>query len=143
MSQENVDLVVGLFESTNKRDFQAVMDAYADDMVLVNHGELRVAGGPGVVGKEAVGEWFADWFRSFERDYRLEVEGTHDLGDRVLLFATHHGRGRTSGAPIDQQGSWIYTVHDGKVVRCDIYSDRSAALEAAGVSEQDAHTDKE
>jgi ketosteroid isomerase-like protein len=135
MSQENVELVVGLFENVNKRNFQAIMDAYADDMVLVNHGELRAASGPGVVGKEAVGAWFGDWFRSFDRDYRFEIEETRDLGDRVLIVARHRSRGRASGAPIDQHGAWIYTVRDGRVVRCDIYSERTAALEAVGLSE--------
>ncbi len=135
MSQENVDLVVGLFENVNKRDFRAIMDAYADDMVLVNHGDLRAAGGPGVVGKDAVGAWFGDWFRSFDRDYRFEIEEVRDLDDRVLIVARHQGRGRTSGVPIDQHGAWIYTLRHGRVVRCDLYPNRRAAHEAAGLSE--------
>jgi ketosteroid isomerase-like protein len=135
MSQENVEIVVGTFENVNKRHFKAVMDAYDDDMVLVIHGESRAVGGPGVVGKEAVGEWFGDWFRTFERDYRFEIEEARDLGDQVLIVATHHGRGRTSGAPIHQRAGWIHTVQGGKIVRCDAYPDREAALEAAGLSE--------
>jgi ketosteroid isomerase-like protein len=135
MSQENVEVVVGLFENTNARDFPAAMDAYAEDVVLALHGELRFVGGEGAVGKEAVGEWFGDWFRTFDRDYRFEIEETRDWGDQVLVVATHHGRGRASGAPMTRRAAWIYTVRSGKIVRCDAYSEPEEALEAAGLSE--------
>jgi ketosteroid isomerase-like protein len=40
MSQENVEIVVGQLENTNVRDFKAVMDGYADDVILRLHGWL-------------------------------------------------------------------------------------------------------
>jgi ketosteroid isomerase-like protein len=130
VSQRNVEIVVGTFENTNARDFAAVMDAYADDMVLVLHGELRALGTEGAVGKEAVGEWFGDWFRTFERDYRFEIHEARDWGDRVFVAATHHGRGRVSGAPMSGRQGWVYTVRDDKIVRCDVYAAPELALEA-------------
>ena len=104
MSEENVGVVIGQFANTNARDFKAVMDAYADDVILRLHDWLRNIGGEGVVGKEAVGEWFGDWFRTFDRDYRFDVDEARDLGDRVLIVATHHGRGK------DQWGTRDGTV---------------------------------
>jgi ketosteroid isomerase-like protein len=136
MSQENVDVVVGQFENTNARDFKAAMDAYADDVVLALHGEFHVGlGGEGAVGKKAVGQWFGEWFRTFDRDYRFEIEETRDRGDQVLIAATHHGRGRGSGVPVTLRMAFVYTVRDGKVARCDVYPNRGAALEAMGLSE--------
>jgi ketosteroid isomerase-like protein len=131
MSQTNVEVVLALFDSTNARDFEAVMEAYADDVVLSVHGELGALGGDDAVGKEAVGEWFGDWFRTFDRDYRFEIEESQDWGEQVYIVATHHGRGRASGAPVAQRTGWIYTLRDGKVVRCDAYPDPAAALAAA------------
>ena len=131
MSRENVGVVVGMFENVNVRDFSAVMDAYADDVVLGLHGDLWTLGGREVVGKDAVGSWFGDWFRTFDSDYRFEIEETRDWGDRVLIVARHHARGRTSGVEVNQRMAWIYTVLDGKVVRCDAYRDLQEALEAA------------
>ena len=32
----------------------------------------------------------------------MEVQETHDLGDRVLVVTRHHATGRASGVPIDQ-----------------------------------------
>ena len=135
MSQENVEVVVGQFENTNARDFKAVMDAYADDVILRLHDWLRNIGGEAVVGKEAVGEWFGDWFRTFDRDYRFDVDEARDLGDRVLVVATHHGRGRISGAPARQQLGYLYTVREGKISLVEAWADRARALEAAGLSE--------
>jgi ketosteroid isomerase-like protein len=135
MSQENVEIVVGQLENTNVRDFKAVMDGYADDVILRLHGWLRNVDGVAAVGKEAVGEWFGDWFRTFDRNYRFEVDEARDLGDRVLIVATHHSRGRVSGAPATEQMGYLYTVRDGKVSLLEIWTDPAQALEAAGLSE--------
>jgi ketosteroid isomerase-like protein len=131
MSRENVEVVVGMFENVNVRDFRAAMDAYADDVVLGLHGDLSTLGEEEVVGRDAVGRWFGDWFRTFDSDYRFEIEETTDWRDRVLIVARHHARGRASGVQVNQRMAWIYTVSDGKVLRCDAYRDRQEALEAA------------
>ena len=73
MSQPDVDVVLDQFAAVNGRDFDRAMDRYAEDVRLF----ASPASGPkaGVFeGKEAVGEWFGDWFRSFARGYRFEVE---------------------------------------------------------------------
>ncbi len=135
MSQENAQIVVGVFENTNARDFEAVMDAYADDVVLRFHGGSAGVGGDGAVGKKAVGEWFGDWFRTFDSDYRFEMEETRNWGDRVLVVVTHNTRGRASGVPVTLRGAWIFRLLGGKIVRFDAYADRAEALQAAGLRE--------
>ena len=130
MSQRNVDTVARLFECTNARDFEGAMETYAEDVVLELHGDGQLMSG--ARGKQAVGEWFGDWFRTFDRDYRFDLEEIRDWGDRVFVAATHHGRGRASGAPIVQRVAWVYTLRDGAIVRCDSYPDPEAALEAEG-----------
>ena len=116
------------------------MDAYADDVELVTHGErLGLFGGP-VTGKEAVGEWFGDWFRQFERDYRFDIEEAREIGGRVLLVASHHGHGRDSGVPVGERWAYVYTVRDGLITHLEIWSDRDArasALQTLGRLERD------
>ena len=75
MSQENVEVSVKQFESTNARDFAGVMDTCADDVTLVVHW-LAGQGRDTATGKAAVGEWFGDWFRQFGRNYRFDIEET-------------------------------------------------------------------
>ena len=135
MSQENVEIIVGHFENTNARNFTAVMDTYAEDVVLSVHGDHWMLLGDGAVGKEAVGAWFGEWFATFERDYRFEVHEARDFGEQVLIVATHHGRGRASGAPSTLTAAWIYTLRDGKIVRCDMFGEPSEGLKAVGLEE--------
>jgi ketosteroid isomerase-like protein len=134
MSQENVDVVLDQFAATNERDFPRAMSHYAEDVELVVDPDAFLQGGT-FRGRDAVGEWFADWFRTFEPGYRFEIEEARDLGDVVFLSATHRGRGRTSGAEVQGQTGYLYTVRDGKIVRAELYRSPAAALEAAGLGD--------
>ena len=137
MTPAAVDVVLQQYRDTNARTFAAVMDAYADDVVLVAHGERLGVLRERVSGKQAVGEWFGDWFRHFGRDYRFDVEEAREVGGRVLLVANHHGRGRDSGVPVEERGAYLYTVRDGKIAAVEIWAEREAreaALKALGGS---------
>ena len=133
MSRENVEIVNGLFEAVNTRHFADVFGLYADDVVLAHHGEVIAIAGEEVVGKEAVGRWYDDWFATFDRDYRFEVQETEEVegvGDLVLVVAVHNARGRASGVTIERSMAWIYTLREGKIVRCDVYENKAQALAA-------------
>ena len=133
MSQENVEVAVKQFESTNARDFAGVMDTWADDVTLIVHW-LAGQGRDTATGKAAVG----DWFRQFGRDYRFDIEETQDSGDRVFVLVTHHGHGRYSGVTVEQRAAHVYTLREGKVSRIEVWVDegaREAGLEAVGLAE--------
>ena len=63
----------------------------------------------------------------------MTIEEIIDAGDRVVLSAHHRGRGRGSGIKVDARLYEVYTLRRGKVIRVDEYTDRAAALEAAGL----------
>ena len=132
MSQENVDVVRDQFAATNERDFRRAMSHYAEDVELVVHRDAFLEFGS-FEGRDAVGQWFGNWFATFEPGYHFEIEETRDLGDRVLLLATHRGRGRTSGVEVQGQAAYLYGVRDGKIVRVELHPSRAQALEAAGL----------
>ena len=98
---------------------------YADDVVLLVR---RAPGGgsrtPGIYeGKEAVGEWFGDWFRTFDRDYRFEIKEARELGRGwSSCTATHGGRGRLSGAPVRGENAYLYRVRDGKISQVGFFA---------------------
>jgi ketosteroid isomerase-like protein len=132
MSEENVGVVRDLFAATNERDFTRAMSHYAADVVLVVDALLN----PGTFeGRQAVGAWFADWFRAFEPDYHFDIEETQELGDRVFLFATCYGHGRASGVEVHSQTGFLFGLRGGKIVRVELYPSRAEAIEAAGLSE--------
>ena len=130
-----VDVVVDQFEAVNERDFQRAMDAYAGEVVLLVSDAWGITSGT-YEGRDAVGEWFGDWFRQFDDDYRFEIKETRDLGSGGLyLLAEHGGSGRTSGVPIGSASGYLYRVREGKIVRVELYSTAEDALEAASLPE--------
>jgi ketosteroid isomerase-like protein len=131
---ENLDLVRDQFGATNEGDFARVMTYWADDIELVVPTDAFLDGGA-FKGKDAVGRFFAEWFRSFERGYQFNVEEARDFGGEVLVVARHDGRGRASGAAVGTQMAYLYRIWDGKITRIEVFPDRAAALEAAGLSE--------
>ena len=76
-------------------------------------------------------------------DYRMVPERFIDAGDdRVLVFSREGGRGKGSGAEVfTHPTAHIWTLKDGKAVRMQSIWERADALEAVGLSEQDAHAD--
>jgi ketosteroid isomerase-like protein len=134
MSQRDVDIVRGQFEAVNEGDFARAMSCYADDVELEVSPDAFVERGT-FSGREAVGAWFGNWFATFEPGYRFDITEARDLGGVVLLVASHHGRGRTSGAEVHGETAYLYKVRDGKIVRAELYPDRAAALKAAGLPE--------
>ena len=140
MSQQNVELVQDQFLATNERDFARVTSHWADDIELTLPAEAFLGGGRHS-GKDAVGQWFGEWYRSFERGYRFNVEEVRDVGDAILVVAEHDGRGRASGAAVRARMAYLYRVRDGRIARIEVYPHRADALEAAGLPDTDAPAD--
>jgi ketosteroid isomerase-like protein len=135
MSREHVEVVRAQFEAVNRRDFTAAMDAYAEGAVLVVDPAAVPTSAGTFCGRETIGNWFGDWFRSFAGDYRFDIEEARAVGGRVLVTARHHGRGRASGVVLDWSLAYIYDVRAGKVARVEIYATRADALKALGPDE--------
>ncbi len=134
MSQEPIEVVREQFAATNDRDFTRAMDYYARDVVLVvEEGFLNTGT---FEGREAVGEWFGDWFRAFGSDYRFEILESRDLGGGVaFLFITYGGSGRASGVEVRDARAYLYRVEDGLITRVQLFLTEDQALEAAQLPE--------
>jgi ketosteroid isomerase-like protein len=64
-----------------------------------------------------------------------------DLGERFVVLATTRMRGQVSGVPLTENYAYVGTLKDGRVTHVQEYFDHAEALEAVGLSEQDAHAD--
>lgn len=131
MAQEDVQVVLDQFAAVNEREFERAMDLYAEDVELYVDSRAFLESGT-FKGRQPVGEWFGNWFRTFDAGYRFDIEEARELGGKVLLVAKHHGRGRASGAEVHGLNGYLYTVRDGRIVRAEIYPSRDDALKAAG-----------
>jgi ketosteroid isomerase-like protein len=80
------------------------------------------------------GRWIEEW-----EHYSWTHSNLSDAGEHVILDAEIHATGASSGVEVVWNLSQTYTFHEGKVIRWSIFADHSEALEAVGLSEQDAH----
>ena len=75
-------------------------------------------------------EWFETW-----DEHRLEADEVASEGDSVVVCVHITARGKISGAEVDVRFYAHVKLRDGKVVYIYDHEDRTAALEAAGLSE--------
>lgn len=131
MSQENVEIVRSGYEQfAVTGDFAAenVTPDFVWDMSNF-HGWPEQQIYEGVEGAEAfLGDWIAAW-----DDWELEVEGLRDAGDKVVVLVRQRGRSKAAGMPVDMYFAQVWTLHDGKQTRMEMYSDPNEALEAVGL----------
>jgi ketosteroid isomerase-like protein len=129
MATGDAEIVRAYFDVTNDGDFARAMSFYTDDVELVVTGNTFLEVGR-FEGKEAVGTWFANWFRAFQRGYQFDVREARELDDAVLVVAEHEGRGRASGAEVRTTTGYLFRVRNGQIVRIELFASRAEALEA-------------
>jgi hypothetical protein len=139
MSQENVEIVRRVIEARN-RDIEEWLTFFHP--AAQTSDRLTVAG----MRTEAqnLDELRRDaeqWHDIFD-DFHMEVVELVDLDDLVLAEVRFHGRGGASGAQVTVPQVDLYWVSDGLITEQRAgYRSREEALEAVGLSEQDAHAD--
>jgi ketosteroid isomerase-like protein len=80
------------------------------------------------------------WIEPFEW-LLIELERIVDAGDRLVSIHRARSKVRHTGIEFDGPLAYIWTFRGGKVIHFKSFRDPEQALEAAGLSEQDAHAD--
>ncbi len=143
MSQENVEIVRRLFEEfIDRGHFRTSADLLDEGVVFdprglewENEDFVRVYFGP-----EEVRDFWRAWLPAWS-DMRIDVQWIRGVGDRVLVWLHQQQVGRASGLPVEFFLAWDILFRDGKIVQVGFFRNERKALEAVGLSEQDAHTD--
>jgi ketosteroid isomerase-like protein len=138
MSQENVDRPRAVYEAVSRRDWDAAFREAPADFELESGENNPIAGtyrGPGEVRR-----FFEEFWAAFA-EVRAQPERFVDLDDRVLVFLIMYLRPNESDAIFELRIAHLWTVRDGEIIRCKVFPDREKALEAVGLSEQDARDD--
>ena len=132
MSQENVEVVRGIFKHLNRTGEQP-REAYAEDATadasrLPGFGVYRSR-------EEVISAWLA-YRDTFEEWWLEEVKEVLDgQGERVFAASRDGGRMKASGSEIRNNFFNVYELRGGKIVAWTVFLDRTQALEAAGLSE--------
>lgn len=125
VGKRNLEVVREMLDDYIRGDYEAALPAFTQDVEVVT--ALERFHGPAGVVKEAK-RWEEMW-----TDYRFEVEGLIDAGDKVVLLYHQVGKAQESGVEIDERAGWVYTLREGKIARVEMFQDREAALRAARV----------
>ena len=146
MSQENVDLVLGLYPGPAldlailSRDGELTSKLFEQGEALFRTDcECVVVGLRGddqqvLVGLDQIRSFWLAWLAPWQM-FRVVVEDAVDLGDRVVVM--HEVFGRTDETtPVEKlTGTDIWTVSDGRIARVEFHAERAAALRAAGLED--------
>jgi ketosteroid isomerase-like protein len=139
MSEENVEIVKRATEFLERRDWHGMTDLFYPNVELY--------GTVGGLEEDKILRGLSEITRAFETEgdevwdeHRIEPQEFIDAGDRVVVLQREYQRSK-SGAELVIDTATIVDVRDGRIVRMQGYMNPAEALEAAGVSEQDAHAD--
>src|SRR3954469_6382567 len=146
MSQENVENVRAVFAAWNARpgepDLAAVFAHFHPE--LVYHPRADEPDPSPHIGRDAYERLTYGFVDSFS-EVTFEVLELIDAGDHVIASTVLHvvlrGQGSASGAGVSDTYVFDYKLRDGLVVEGWEYRMKQEALEAVGLSEQDAYAD--
>jgi ketosteroid isomerase-like protein len=134
MSAEMVATLRRGYEAFNRGDISDVIDLATADVEWGATGTF-----PGVEGlyrgPEAMQEW-VDLIRSEWQEFEVTLgEILRDEDDVLVVCELLRGRGRSSHAEVEMRVFSVYWFQDGKIRKRQAFTERMAALEAAGLRE--------
>jgi ketosteroid isomerase-like protein len=135
MSQENVDMIRGVYEAAATRDKAKPLAALCDpgielDVSQAGWGDLT--GQDLYHGHDGLRTLFKEWYGAWD-NYEDHLEDLIDAGDKVVAVVTSRGHGQASGVPVELKTPAVWTIHNGKIVRVAWFQTPAQALEAAGL----------
>jgi ketosteroid isomerase-like protein len=135
MSQENVEVVRKVYDGFVRSDPSLAFD-YLDSEVVWEAIEDAPDAGT-YRGHPGVKRYINDWLQDFE-DFAFDFGEPVEVGGRLVLEQWARNRGKGSGLETEIHYAAVYTFRDGKVLTVTEYGTYAQALEAVGMSEQDA-----
>jgi ketosteroid isomerase-like protein len=138
MSQENVEIVRRFFDAYHRRDLMTLLALWRSDAEI----DWSQSRGPLKGVHRGIPEIEAFWneFWSTFEEIQIETHGFTDIGSEVVVPNTAHMHGR-DGIGVVARSTMVFTVESGQITRQRLFQVEAEALEAVGLSEQDAHAD--
>jgi uncharacterized protein len=140
MSRANVKVVRRAYEAWNRQDLDAFLSVVHPEAEWRGPGDLFI-GIEGVYrGHAGVREW---WNAAKEpwRYFKSHVQRILAGGDKVVTVVRFEAVGKESGAKVELPFlTNVIELKDGLIVKFNSYYSLDEALDAAGLSEEDAQT---
>ncbi len=128
---ENVAVVRRANDAFNRRDVDAWLSFYSPDIVyrpVPTFTDSRERQGLG-----AMRRWMEEWLDAWADDYTTRAESVREYGDVVIALLRFTGHAKASGVEVAGGIFEVYRFREGKIASVEDFTDRAAALKAAGV----------
>jgi ketosteroid isomerase-like protein len=126
----HLEIVQAAFDAYFRGDEQALL-ALASPSIVISQFPEQVDAGQ-YHGHDGFRQVMADWTGSWD-GWSIEILSAREVGDRVLATALQRGRGIGSGAPMEAQAIFVFTVREGLISRWEMFSSEEQALTAVGL----------
>jgi ketosteroid isomerase-like protein len=120
---EGSEFAAQVYAAINARDRAAIRTMTDPDIVFVTTVEA-------FRGPEALLEWMDDGDDAFD-DFSIELLEIEELGDHVVVSMRQRGRGKASGAEVDDRITHVWTLRDGVATRLQSFADHDDAVRYA------------
>jgi uncharacterized protein len=122
---------------TIRRAFDAWNSADWDTVLALMHPDIELDGTDRVLnpalyrGHDGFMQFVTEVFEVWEQ-WRMDVEETIEVEDRVFLAVRSSAKGKTSGLALDEVAYQVWTLRDGQAERIVFHYDREKALASIG-----------
>ena len=128
MSEEDIKTLRLVYGAAGRQDWNAALEAMDSNI------EWKSVLAGTHHGHDEVRRFFEDMTAPFEKTV-FEPEEFFDHGDQIVVFVRMRVRPSGSDAFVENRVGHLWTMREGKAVRCRTFPRREDALEAAGLSE--------
>jgi ketosteroid isomerase-like protein len=132
MSQQNVALVRGIYDSLAAGDVAAAQGAMSPDIVWHEAENFALADRSPYVGPDAVFEGVFARLASAWDGFALTIDELLDAGDAVVALGRYRGTSRATGRAVDAQLAHIWRIEDNKAKGFQQLTDTLQFARAAG-----------
>ena len=130
MSQENMGVIRGMYESFSKGDVTSVLGQMHQNIEWRQAENFVYADRNPYHGPQAVLEGVFMRLASEWADFRVMPEEWLDAGNHIVVLGTYSGRHQETGREVRAQFAHIWGVTHGRVVRFQQYTDTKQFAEA-------------
>jgi ketosteroid isomerase-like protein len=120
---EGGDFAARVYAAINARDRGAIEALSAPDIVVGTTVEAYR-------GREALLEWLDEGDDAFD-DFTIELLEVEELAGHVVASMRQRGRGKASGAEVDDRFTHVWTIRDGQAIRLQSFARREDAVRYA------------
>ena len=130
MSEENVQIVRGLYEAFGKGDVPGVLGKIANNIEWREADNFIYADRNPYVGPSAVLEGVFMRFVSEWNNFTVTPDSVLDAGDRVVTLGTYSGTYKKTGKAVRAQMVHVWEIVNGNAVKFQQYTDTKQFADA-------------